>query len=97
MGPGDVGNNGGHSRPTLIFLHIPKAAGSTFSSILEAPFDPKRTFIFRDPPADLERLKAVPAPDATMPGRTYRWLQFYENALGAWYPRSAYRFSKCRF
>src|SRR2546426_12314755 len=56
---GDVRNNGGNSRPTVIFLHIPKAAGSTFSSVLEARFDPKRTFIVRDSVRDVERLKGL--------------------------------------
>ena len=63
LAAGGVRHNGGHPRPTLIFLHIPKAAGSTFNSILEPRFDPKHTFAFRDPIGDVERLKALPQPE----------------------------------
>ena len=56
-------NNGSSSRPTLIFLHIPKAAGSTFDAVLERKFKGKPILTIRKPVQEIEQLKGLPRAD----------------------------------
>src|SRR6185436_7498297 len=46
-------------RSTLVFLHIPKAAGSTLDSLLAQRFDPARTLTIRNSVKQIEELKAL--------------------------------------
>jgi hypothetical protein len=54
---GDARNNGG----TLIYLHIPKAAGTTFSVMLMNRFDRGRILNIREPAQGIEELKRMPS------------------------------------
>jgi hypothetical protein len=51
-----------HSNPALIFIHIPKAAGSTLQQIVHRQFPESKTFHFDplDPKASVQKLKSMP-------------------------------------